>query len=927
MRHQRILFAVLGLFFLKTLSAQTIPLDTAVHSGVLANGFTYYIRHNGEPRNRVFLYLVNKVGSVLEDDDQQGLAHFMEHMNFNGTTHFPKNELVNYLQKSGVRFGADLNAYTSFDETVYQLPIPADDPSILQNGFQIMRDWAQNATLDSVEINKERGVVLEEERLGRGAGERMQRQYFPVLLNQSRYAERLPIGKVEILNNFPPAVIRRFYSDWYRPDLQALVVVGDIDPVKTEALVKQLFSDLKVPANEKPRTKYNVPLNGQNHFLQVTDKEMPQTVLQVLIKHKDEDLVTEQDYLHSMQRELFNQMVAERFAALSEAPDLPFINAGADISGLLGGLDAFSLNVTLKEGKFAGGFQAAWEVVEKIKRFGFTSTELERAQQNYLSGLEVAYKEKNKTNSADFVGEYQRLFLRREASPGIAWEYQFVKDHIGQISLEQINALVKEYIRDTNRDILLLAPEKDKAALPDSTTIAGWMDAVAGKKLSAFADEVNQQPLVSQQPLPGKVTDSKTVKALGITELDLSNGVRIILKPTDFKNDEILFAAYSPGGTSLYSDADYQNASNSALIAGFGAAAFSSLQLNKQLSGRVLEVNPYISERTEGIQGSAAPKDLETALQLIYLRFTSPRKDTALFNNILNNSKEIIANRYSDPQNVFTDTVNTVLGNYNYRRSAPSVKKLEQIDLEKIYRMYKERFADASGFTFIFVGSFNVDSIRPLLERYLGSLPALHKRETARDLGIHIPPGKLTKKVFRGFENKATVRMVFSGDYSYSPENNITLHALKEVLSIKITQHLREDESEVYSPSVQVSYNKYPRQRYSFTISFGCAPANADHLMEGVVKEIATLRQNGPLAEDLDKFKAEYKRIYELQMTENLPWLDYLINQYENQEDPMQTLDYLNRLNKLTAASVQEAAKKWLDGKNEIRFELLPEKH
>jgi zinc protease len=496
---------------------------------------------------------------------------------------------------------------------------------------------------------------------------------------------------------------------------------------------------------------------------------------------------------------------------------------------------------------------------------------------------------------------------------------------VGQVTLEQINALVKEYIRDTNRDILLLAPEKDKSTLPDSATVSAWMDSVASEKLSAFADVVNQQPLLAVQLQPGKVVGTKTVKPLGITELGLGNGVRVILKPTEFKNDEILFLAFSPGGSSLYPDSEYQNAANAALIAGFGVGVFNPIQLNKLLAGKIVEVNPYIGERAEGIQGSTAPKDLETTLQLLYLRFTAPRKDTILFNNILNSSKEMVANRYSDPKNVFTDSVNRVLGNYNFRRSPPSLEKLKQIDLEKIDRIYRERFSDASGFTFVFVGSFTIDSIRPLLEKYLGSLPSLHKKEIARDLGIHIPPGKLSKKVFGGTENKATVRMVFSGDYMYGPENNITLQAIKEILSIKITQHLREDESEVYSPSVQVSFNKYPKQRYSFTVAFGCAPANADHLMESVEKEMAALRQNGPEAEDLVKFRAEYKRIHESQMTQNNYWLDYLVNQYENQEEPTATLDYTGRLERVSAAMVQEGAKKWLDGKNEIRFELLPE--
>ena len=925
MRNHRLLSAVFCVLFLHTAYAQTIPLDTAVHMGVLPNGFTYYIRHNEEPKNRVFLYLVNNVGSVLEDSNQQGLAHFMEHMNFNGTTHFPKNELINYLQKSGVRFGADLNAYTDFDETIYQLPLPADDPSILQNGFQIMRDWAQNATLDSIEIDKERGVVLEEERLGRGASERMERVYFPVLLNQSRYAERLPIGKVDILTHFPPSAIRKFHADWYRPDLQALVVVGDIDPVKTEALVKQLFSDLKTPAGERTRTQYTVPLTGQNHFLRVTDKEMPQTVLQVMIKHPEEKLITEENYIHSMQRALFNEMIAERFAELAQKPGLPYLEAGANISGFFGRIDAFSLEVALKQGKFKEGFQTAWELVETVKRFGFTQSELDRAQKNYVSFLETAFKEKSKTNSESLVGEYQRLYLNQEASPGITWEYDFAKTHIDQITLDQINAIVKDYIREQDRDILILAPEKDKGILPDSATVMSWMNEVNQKKLTAVTDEINKLPLLAVTPLSGKVIEKKTIPSIGASILTLSNGVRIILKPTDFKNDEIRFAAFSPGGTSLYSDANYVNASNAGLITGFGVGDFNPVQLDKMLAGRIFEVTPYIGERTQGIQGYSTPKDFETALQLLYLRFTRPRKDSDLYNNIINSTREQLANRYSDPTVVFNDTVSRILGNYNYRRQPFSMERLNQLNLDKLYRIYRERFSDASGFTFVFVGNFSTDSIRPLLEKYLGSLPSLHKQESARDLGIHIPAGQLTKKVFKGSENKATVKMVIGGAYVFSAENNMVMQALKEVLEIKTTQHLREDESEVYSPSIQVAYSKYPHPRYSFNISFGCAPANADHLIKDVLKEMDTLRKNGPTQEDLDKFKAEYKRVHEVQITDNQSWLNYLLSQYENQEDPNQILNYNQRVDSVTRAMVQKAAQTYLSGVNDLRFVLLPE--
>jgi len=463
--------------------------------------------------------------------------------------------------------------------------------------------------------------------------------------------------------------------------------------------------------------------------------------------------------------------------------------------------------------------------------------------------------------------------------------------------------------------------------LPDSSSVMVWINQVSAQKMTAYSDETNSRPLISQEFNPGKVVESKSNAKLGTTELKLSNGIKVILKPTDFKNDAIRFLAFSPGGTSLYSDADYQNASNAALIADFGVSDFNPVQLDKMLSGKILQVNPFISERSEGLEGFSTPKDLEIALQLVHLRFTSPRKDSSIFNNIINNSKDILSTRYSDPKNVFNDTVNSILGNYNVRRMPPSIENLNQLSLEKLYAIYRERFSDASGYTFFFTGNFRTDSIRPLLEKYLGSLPSLHKNETARDLGIHIPAGQLTKRVYKGSENRATVKMVFSGPYDFTPENNLTLQAIKEVMAIKITQHLREDESEVYSPNVQVNYHKYPDARYAFTVSFGCAPVNADHLMAGVEKEIATLRQNGPSLEDLNKFKAEYARVHELQLRQNESWIDYLSTQYENNEDPNQWLDFNNHLYKITTSSIQKAAIELLDGKNILRFALLPEKN
>ncbi|MBS1664269.1 MAG: insulinase family protein [Bacteroidetes bacterium] len=927
MNLRRLLLAGVTLVAGLTGSTQSIPLDPAVRTGRLANGFTYYIRHNPTPARQVQLYLVCKVGSILEDEDQRGLAHFMEHMNFNGTKHFPKNELVDYLQKAGVRFGADLNAYTSFDETVYQLPLPTGNAALLTGGLQIMRDWAQEATLDSVELEKERGIVLEEERLGKGARDRITRGYLPVLLNQSRYADRLPIGTDSVLLHFRPAVIRRFHQDWYRPDLQALIVVGDVDVDAIEKAVKEKFSDLKNPAAERPRTAYTVPLTGGRQFIVVTDKEDDATALKVLIKHKTSPLVTESDYRESMKKALFNSMVsARRYAELSQDKNPAYVNVSVGIESLMGGADMFAFEVTAKQGQLQAAFDRSWEVVEKIRRNGFVLSELDRAKKNYLRGLENAVAEKDKTPSVSFVKEYQRLFLGKEASPGIEWEYKFVKDNLGSISLEDIRSLTAEYLKETDRDIIITAPEKDKAGLPGEATVAGWFKDVGSKNLVAYKDETVDRPLMTSKPVAGKVTKRESFAPIGVTQLTLSNGLRVVLKPTDFKNDEITFKAYASGGTSVYDDADYDAAASaSQVIASFGLGDLNPVQLNTVLNGRSVRVAPYISARTEGVTGTSSVSDFETALQLVHLYFTQPRKDQVLFENIIGKSKAVLPNRYADPGNVFNDTMAYVNGNYKYRYSPPTLEKLEKITLEKTYRIYKERFADASGFTFVFVGNFRPDSIAPLLETYLGSLPSLHKNEQARDLGVHVPEGQLIKNVYKGKEDKALVRLMFTGDAPYNKLNNQKLHALSQVLQIKMLQQLREQESEVYSPSVQPIFNKYPKSRYGLVIAFGCAPANVDHLVALVQQEMADLRLKGPDEVDVEKYKAGIKKNTELALKDNGFWLGYLDGQYENGEDLLEVLHTDEVLDSITVGSLKEAAGRFLDGKNQIRFALLPE--
>lgn len=921
------LIFLIGPFVLTTSFGQDLPLDTAVHTGKLANGFTYFIRHNEEPKNRVLIYLVNDVGSVLEDNNQQGLAHFMEHMNFNGTTHFPKNELIDYLQRNGVRFGADINAYTSFDETVYQLPIPSDKPDVLRNGLRIVHDWAQGALLDPTEINKERGVVLEEKRLGKGAGERMRRIYWPVILDNSRYAERLPIGVDSVLNHFTAATIKRFHHDWYRPNLQAIIIVGDINVAAIEKAVKEQFADLKNPEKERPRTRYHIPLTGANRFVAVTDKEMTTTRAEVLVKIPGLVIRTSSEYRTDILRELFDQMMASRVAELTRQANPPFLGGSVGIGDFIDGLDVFDASVTARPGELEKGLKAVWREVIRAKQFGFTQTELDRAKSEYLSEVENAWKERNKTESQSYVQEYQQYFLKGTASPGIDAEYKLVQRDLPGITLTDVNSLVTKDVTGRNETILIEAPDKDKANLPDSATATNWLAAVQTENLTAYQDQVSGSPLLITQPAAGTIVNEKKDDQLGLTTWTLSNGATVQIKQTDFKNDEVIFSAYAPGGTSLSSDADYQSAANAAELVGMGGAGNYDLTgLQKYLAGKQVNVRFQIGERDQVVNGSTTPADLHTAMELLYAKWTEPRKDTTAVNSILERTKSFIANRSADPNSVFSDTVSAVLGDYNVRRTGPSVAKIDQINLDKSFQFFQDRFSDASTFTFTFVGSINPDSLRPLVEKYLASLPSNHANVQPKDLGLHIPAGVSAHVVYKGTEPKATVYLVFSGWLEYSESNVIRLDALKECLEIRLLQRLREEESGVYSPGVRVNASKFPKGRYAMYISFGCAPGNVEKLVASTLDEIKKLRTSGPLAENLQKWRAEDRTSRETQLKTNHFWLSYLQGQIANQDPLDEIRSYDKAADAVTVEALKDAANKYLDGTNFIRLELEPEK-
>ncbi|HEY4937170.1 MAG TPA: insulinase family protein, partial [Puia sp.] len=621
-----------------------------------------------------------------------------------------------------------------------------------------------------------------------------------------------------------------------------------------------------------------------------------------------------------------NMMIAQRIAELSQKPNPPFVQAGADMSSFLGGLDAFTVFIVAKPGQLENSFLTVWQLIQQVKQFGFTESEFERAKLSYLSNLESAVKEKDKRNSEELAQEYTRNFLVGESAPGIQMEYDLTKTFLETAKLLDINSLSPSFISDSNRDMIIMAPQKDSASLPVEATINGWYNTVAKTKLSPYEDQFTTEALISEKLVSGKISSENNIAKLGLTELTLSNGLKVILKPTDFKNDEIRFKAFSPGGSSLYADSNFESASNAAnMVENMGLSHFKPTDLRKLLSGKRVDVEPYISERSEGIVGFSSPRDLETALQLVYLYFTSPGKDSILFNNVMEQSGSEIVNRNSDPQNVYNDTVDAVLGDYNIRRTGPSLDKLHQINLGKSIRIYKERFANAGDFTFVFDGNFNIDSIRPLLEKYLGSLPSSSVKEQARDLKIHIPTGKIEAIARKGKEPKASVRLVISGDYNYSPETNMQLRALSQILEFRLLDRLREKEGETYSPNVWVSYNKYPVSRYAYNIQFGCAPENVDKLIAATKEEINNLKLNGVTELDITKFSSEESRQYELHLKENEFWLNWLSAQYENGDDPIVLLQYPELIKQVNGSSVKAAASLYLNENNFIKLILIPE--
>jgi len=931
-------FLILSALFISTLvySQETqisgeldnkIPVDPMIRVGKLDNGLTYYIRKNIKPEKRVEMRLVVNAGSMMEDDDQLGLAHFVEHMAFNGTKNFEKNEIVSYLQSIGVQFGADLNAYTSFDETVYILPIPTDDEEIVNQGLQVLEDWAHNVLLTEEEIDKERGVVVEEWRLGRGASQRMRDQYFPILFKESRYADRLPIGKKEIIEDSPYDAARRFYRDWYRPDLMAVIAIGDIDVDEMEQKIKDHFGGIENPTNPRPRIEYDVPDHEETFIVVTSDKEAPFTQIQLLYKNDNVTTETLKEYRRDITYQLYNGMLNERLRELTQSPDPPFLFGSTSYGSLVRTKSSYTSFAVVGENGVEKGLKTLLEENERVKKFGFMQAELDRNKKKTFNLYEQAYKESDKTESARYASEYIRSFLTNKPIPGIKFEFESIKQYLPGIKLEEVNALAANWIKGTNRVVVITGPDKEGVTLPTEDDIRRMLDEAEKMEITAYEEEDLGTELMDTSPTPGKVTASKQYDEIGTTEITLSNGVIVVLKPTDFKNDEILMTATSPGGHSLYVDDDYQSASNaSSLISQSGVRDFSPTDLQKMLAGKTVRVSPFISTLSEGMSGNAAPKDFENMLQLIYLYFTNPKKDEQAFQSMITKNKMIYQNLMSNPQYYYSDQVSKIMSQNHPRGGGfPTVEDFDKINFERAYEIYRERFADASDFKFFFVGNFNIEEITPLLELYLGSLPGLNRNETWRDLGIRPPKGVVDKVVKKGTDPKSQVTINFTGEKKFDKKENHILRSLGEVLSIKLIEILREEKSGVYGVGASGSSSKYPNERYSFRISFPCAPENVSDLVAATFAEIDKIKKEGVSDKDLQKIKETQRRNREENLKKNRYWLSQLRAYYYNEID-LNTFYGSEELTEgITSDDLKAAANKYINMENYVKIVLMPE--
>jgi zinc protease len=900
-----------------------LPLWSEVKKGTLPNGLTYYILKRPKPEKRAFLWLAVNAGSTQEEEDQRGLAHFVEHMAFNGTKRFPKSALVDYLEKIGMGFGADLNASTHFDQTTYKLTVPTDNAEYVSKGLDILHDWAGDILFENEEIEKERGVVLEEWRLGQGVGMRLLNKHFPVLFKGSRYATRLPIGTPEVIKGAKRDRFTAFYNDFYRPDLMAVIAVGDVDPAAMEKEIKARFGGLENPAGKKALKPAGVPKADGTRVSIATDKELPSANITVnnVFAHRPES--TEADFRRSIAEQIYNLIANERLGTLAKKTESPFAIAQVGVQGITREIDMFSRVALPKEGKVEEALRALMTEAVRVERHGFTQAELDRARANIAAFYEQIAAQADTEGADDYVEEITRNFYEKEFMIGRKAERDLAVKFLPQITVAELNALAKSFGGAENRVILVSGP--DGKPLPDQKRILAIVDEVQKSQIEPWQEAATTAKLMATPPKAGTVTKESKIEAIGVTEWTLSNGIKVVLKPTDFDAEQVSVTGDSPGGLAMADNKLWPSARFADDVVALGGVAdIDDDTLEKVLAGKRLQVSATIGETTESVDGNASVKDLEAMFQLMHLKMTAPRKDEAVFATWKQVVTQQLANQRRSPEAVYGIESQELLYKKHPRRTAPVVADIEKIDLDKALAFYKSRFGDAGDFTFVIVGAFDVAKIKPLVETYLASLPATKRREKEKDTGVRRAGGSIKKAWPLGSEPKAQVSLSFYGDEAWSRDKDRDMFVLGQVLEMRLREILREDMGGVYGVGAGGWIARRPRGERSFGINFGCAPDAADKLIQASLDEVEAIKKEGATPEQLEKIKAQFLRERETQLKTNGFWLGWLASTYRFGDDPTLVLDPSKMIGRMTSNNVKAAAKKFLPKTPYFQAVLLP---
>jgi hypothetical protein len=909
-----------------------LPVDKNVRIGQLDNGLTYYIRHNKLPENRAEFYIAQKVGSILEEPQQRGLAHFLEHMAFNGTKNFPGDDkglgVIPWCETVGIKFGTNLNAYTSIDETVYNISnAPIDRTGVLDSCLLILHDWSNYILLKDDEIDKERGVIREEWRSRNSGMLRVYTDLLPTIYQGDKYADCMPIGSIDVINNFPYKDIRDYYHKWYRPDLQGIVIVGDIDVDTVEAKLKAVFADVQKPVNPAERTYYPVTDNKEPIVAIGTDKEVDDPSIEIYFK-QDATPDSEKNnvgYLASQyMTSMISSMLNARLNELVQSANPPFTRASSYYSDFFVAKtkEAFALSASSKADGIETALKTLLQETERARRFGFTESEYARARANYLQSLESAYNEREKTKHGSYVREYVQNFLNGEPIPGIEAEYAMMNQLAPNIPLQAMNMVMQQLVPDSNQVVIIAGPAKEGLKYPTKEEVINLLKGMKDLDLQAYVDKVSDEPLMKEAPKGGKIISEKEGDIYGSTKLVLSNGVTVYVKKTDFKADEIRMKGTSLGGKSIFPDKDALNfAVMDNVIAVGGLGNFSQVDLTKVLAGKKVSVNAGLGATTENVFGTCSPKDFETMMQLTYLTFTAPRKDAEAFESFKNRMKAQLESAQANPLSSINDSLQKAMYNNHPRVVMMKPEMVDQIDYDRILEMYNDRFKDASDFTFYFVGNIDLETAKPLIAEYLGALPAINRKETFKDTKMSIRKGVYKNEYAKEQQTPtATIVFLYSGKAPYTLKNDILLSFATQVLDMVYTEEVREKEGGTYGVNCFGDLQKYPKEQLLLQIVFQTDPAKKDKLAGIVVDELKKLAAEGPSDVHLQKVKEYMLKKYADNQKENGYWMNNLNDYFYYGMD--MTEGYTDIVNSITAKDIQKFVSDLLKQGNEIEVTM-----